>query len=110
MLPLNCTVASLGSDAVHIVLRAEHLAVAVALNISSNSSEVLSTVCRGPGQRSVSLSEKLSFSTIDLLPRSCAGDLPGKNVVGLGCCISATTPCEGHGDGVGGSCPKFSVH
>ena len=53
LLPLNCTVASLSSDTVHVVLRAEHLAVAVALDISGNSSEVLSTVCGGPEQRLV---------------------------------------------------------
>jgi len=91
LLPLNCTVASLSSDTVHVVLRAEHLAVAVTLDISGNSSEVLSTVCGG-------------------LPRSCARDLPGKNVVCLSCGISTATPCESHGDGVGGCCPKFSVH
>ena len=50
MLPLNCTVASLGSDAVGVVLRLEHLAVAVALDISRHSSEVLSTVSGGPAR------------------------------------------------------------
>ena len=62
LLPLNCTVASLSSDTVHVVLRAEHLAVAVALDISGNSSEVLSTVCGGPEQRLVR--EKFSFETL----------------------------------------------
>jgi len=91
LFPLNCTVASLGSDAVHVVHPSEELAVAVAQHTSRHSSEVLGAVSG-------------SF------PRCCAGDLPGKNVVGLGCCISTATPCEGHGDSVGGSCPKFSVH
>ena len=85
LLPLNCTVAGLSSDTVGVVLRVEHLAVAVALDTSRHSSEVLSTVCGGPEQRSVSLIKKLSFSNFYLLPSSCAGDLPGKNVEGLGC-------------------------
>ena len=54
MLPLNSTVASLGSDAVGVVLRAEHLAIAVAQDTAGDSSEVLSTICGGPIERTVS--------------------------------------------------------
>ena len=49
MLPLNCTVTLLSPDAVGVVQRFQELAVAVALDIPRDSSEVLSTVCRGPG-------------------------------------------------------------
>ena len=57
LFPLNCTVASLGSDAVGVVHPSQHLAVAVAQNTSGDSSEELGTVCGGPGERRVSQSE-----------------------------------------------------
>ena len=46
--PLNCTVTSLSPDAVGVVLTIQELSKIVALDISSDSSEELSTVCRGP--------------------------------------------------------------
>ena len=52
--PLNCTVTSLSSDAVCVVLSIEKLSIAVALNIPRDSSEELSTVCRGPLRSNVS--------------------------------------------------------
>ena len=47
---------------------------------------------------------------IDSLPRSRAGDLPGENVEGLGCCETIGLIGEGHGDSVSRGRPKFSVH
>ena len=52
--PLYCTVTSLSSDAVCVVLFFEKLSIAVALNIPRDSSEELSTVCRGPLRSNVS--------------------------------------------------------
>ena len=46
--PLNCTVTSLSPYAVGVVLTIQELSKIVALDISSDSSEELSTVCWGP--------------------------------------------------------------
>ena len=108
MLPLNCTVASLGSDAVGVVLSRQHLAVAVALDISSHASEVLGTVGWGPDRDY--LKEKLTQNSNLLLVAGSAGDLPGENVECLGCCKTGAGIGQSHADGVGGACPIFSVH
>ena len=55
LLPLNSTIASLSSDAIGVVLRAEHLTIAVAQDTSGDSSEVLGTICGGPEERTVTL-------------------------------------------------------
>ena len=52
--PLNCTVTLFSPYAVGVVLTIQQLSIAVALNISSDSSEELSTVCRGPLRSNVS--------------------------------------------------------
>ena len=57
----------------------------------------------------ISKKEKAKQSCI-LLVAGSAGDLPGEDVEGLGCCKTAAAIGEGHGDGVGCSRPKFSVH
>jgi len=88
---LNSTVAFLSSDTVGVVLSLEELTIAVAVNGSSYSSEVLSTVCWG-------------------FICSSAGDLSSKNVECLGCSKTTATISQSHGDGVCGCCPKFSVH
>ena len=54
LLPLNFTVASLGSDTVGVGHPSQHLAVAVAQDTSGDSSEPLGTICGGPGERTVS--------------------------------------------------------
>ena len=100
MLPLNCTISRLGSDAVGIVLAYQRLPIAVALNISSNPSEVLSTVCWGPARENCR-EKNIKKLNIILLVAGSAGDLPGKDVEGLGCCKTAAAIGEGHGDGVG---------
>ena len=53
LLPLNGTVAGLSPDTVGVVQFVEELTIAVALNIPGHSSEVLSTVCRGPKHMSI---------------------------------------------------------
>ena len=78
-------------------MRFEQLTIAVALNISSNSSEVLSTVGWGPARDQL----KGENENCILLVAGSAGDLPGENVECLGCCKTAASIGEGHGDGVG---------
>ena len=46
--PLYCTVTLFSPYAVGVVLTIQQLSIAVALDIPSDSSEELSTVCRGP--------------------------------------------------------------
>ena len=50
LFPLDGTVSSLCSDTVGVVHTVEQLAVAVALNTSRHSSEVLGTVCWSPAR------------------------------------------------------------
>lgn len=78
---MNSTVAFLSSDTVGVVLSLEELTIAVAINGSSYSSEVLSTVCWG-------------------FICSSAGDLSSKNVECLGCCKTTAAIGQSHGDGV----------
>ena len=98
LFPLNSAISLLSSDTVDISLGLKQLGSSkvVANHTSRNSSEVLDTVCWGPV---VFISNIFMEPTnVNLLVRSSAGDLPGKDVEGLS--SGGTSPCIGQRNGV----------
>ena len=95
---MNSAISLLSSDTVDISLGLKQLGSSkvVANHTSRNSSEVLDTVCGSPGVFKSNIF--MEPTDVNLLVRSSAGDLPGKNVECL--CGGGTSPCIGQGNGV----------